>query len=95
MAPVPATAAATLVDNIVSTECAIIIIIICCCCCCRCCSQSSSNSSSSSFNLIRYVHKSTHSQCHILDLVITCEGDDLVSGVSLPSTLSDHFLINT
>ena len=36
----------------------------------------------------------THRQCHILDLVITCENDDLVWDVSVSSMLSDHFLVN-
>ena len=47
-----------------------------------------------STNLIQHVQRRTHRQGHILDLVITREGDDLVIGVSVSSMLSDHFLIN-
>ena len=37
----------------------------------------------------------THRQGHILDLVITGEGDELVNDVSMSSMLSDHFAINS
>ena len=40
------------------------------------------------------MQRRTHRQGHILDLVITREGDDLVSDVSVSSMLSDHFVIN-
>ena len=48
-----------------------------------------------SANLIHHVQRRNHGKGLILDIVINREGYDLVSGVSVSSMLSDHFLINT
>ena len=48
-----------------------------------------------SANLIQHVQRRTQRQGHILDIVIIREGDDLVLGVSVSFTLSDHFLVNS
>ena len=48
-----------------------------------------------SANLIQHVQSRTHRQGHILDLINTREGDDLVRGESVSSMLADHFLVNT
>ena len=45
-------------------------------------------------NFIQHVQRCHHKQSHILDLVITREGDDLVRGVSVYSMLYEHFAIN-
>jgi len=47
-----------------------------------------------SANLRQHVQERTHRHGHILDLVISCDDDNLIKRVSVPSMLSDHFLIN-
>ena len=47
-----------------------------------------------SANLIQHVKEPTHVAGHIIDLVISREGDDFVKSVSVSSQFSDHFIIN-
>jgi len=47
-----------------------------------------------SANLRQHVQERTHRHGHILDLVISCDDDNLIKGVSASSMVSDHFLVN-
>ena len=47
-----------------------------------------------SANLIQHVKECIHNLGHILDLIITREGNDFVKHVSVSSIISDHFLVN-
>ena len=38
--------------------------------------------------------KKEHTHGHIVDLVISCDDDNLIKGVSASSMVSDHFLVN-
>jgi len=48
-----------------------------------------------SANLRQHVQERTHIHGHILDIVISCNDENLIKGVSVSPMLSDHFLINT